>query len=138
MLDPEIGRSLNELAVVIISGITTIVLPMAYRIGKSYAEAKIAAVQNKDARAALEFALDRLSNTARTVVVELNAKSKTMNSEGKLAPDIGRALLATAYKRVGQRLPLDVADTLKKAYGENYQPMVVGQIESAVECAKPR
>jgi len=137
MLDPEIGRSLNELAVVIISGITTIVIPMAYKICKSYAEAKIAAVQNKDMRAALEFALERLSNTARTVVTELNAKSKTMTADGKLAPEIGKSLLAMAYKRIGQRIPIDVAETLKKSYGENYQSMVVGQIEAAVVAAKP-
>jgi hypothetical protein len=135
-LDPELSKSLNELAIMLISGITTIFLPWAFSIARAYAKAKIEHVTNNETRAALEFALDRLDATAQTVVNELSQKVKAIKTDGKLAPEQAKELLTIAFKRVSSRLPADAAATLKSSYGDKLQAVLVGKIESKVAESK--
>lgn len=137
-MDPELSTAINRLLVAIITGVTTIFIPWAFAIARAYGKAKVAAIENKDARAAMEFALTRLDETARTVVDEINQRVRKANAEGKLSQEDARLLLTTAFKRLSVRLPQDVTATLQNLYGENLKSVMVGKIESKVAMAKDR
>ena len=132
-MDPSLAKALNELAITIVSGIVTVVIPLAYRLVKSYAEAKISHISNTETRAALEFALDRLDATAQTVVTELN---QTARPDGRLNAEQAKDALKKAYARISARLPDDVLAVLRKTYGEKLQAVIVGKIEAKVADAK--
>jgi hypothetical protein len=134
-MTPELSKALNELAVLVVTGLTSVVIPWAFKIAREYAMAKISHVQNKEARAALEFALDRLDATAKTVVDEINQGLRPSAGE-KLDPELAKKLLSKAYARLCNRLPSDVKATLDEAYKDKLQSVMVGKIESKVAGAK--
>lgn len=131
-LDPEVSKAINELIVLVLSSLTTVVIPYLIVLARSYAKAKIAAAKDKNMREALEFALDRLDQTAQTVVTEVEQTRQNLAADGKLSQEDARLLLRTAYTRIKQRIPQDAMDTLQKAFGDRLQGVVVGKIESKV------
>lgn len=135
-MTPELTKALNELAITILGLITTFFLPWVFALIRAYAKAKIDAVQNKDKRAALEFALQRLDTTTDTVVNEINQTGKNLTADGKLSKEDALLILKMAYKRTAARLPADATATLKLAYGERLPAMLVGKIEATVGKAK--
>ena len=137
-MDPELSKALSDLMLTLIGGITTVFIPWAFAIARAYGKAKVAAIENKDARATMEFALTRLDETARTVVDEINQRFKKASEEGKLSREDARKLLSTAFHRLSVRLPQDVTATLQNLYGDKLQSVMVGKIESKVAMAKDR
>lgn len=135
-MDPELSKAITELLLTLIGLITTVFLPWAFAVARAYGKAKIESIQNSNVRAAAEFALVRLDETAKTVVDEVNQRLKVANAEGKLTKESARSLLTTAYRRLSVRLPQDVTATLKELYGDNLQQVMVGKIESKVAQAK--
>lgn len=135
-MTPEIAKALNELAIMIIGLITTVFVPWLFSLVRAYAKAKIEAINNKETRAALEFALDRLDQTAQTVVSEINQTTKQLSEDGKLSKEDATLLLRKAYNRLSARLPADATATLQAAYGDRLQGMLVGKIEAKVAEAK--
>ena len=135
-MTPELTKALNELAIAIVSLITTAFIPWAFSLARAYAKARIDAVKNQDVRAALEFALARLDATAETVVSEINQTGKALTADGKLSKEDALAILKVAYKRTTARLPVDATATLKSAYGDRLQAILVGKIEAMVAKAK--
>jgi hypothetical protein len=135
-MTPELSKALNELAIVLISGITSILIPWAFKIARAYAEAKIASVNNADARSTLTFALERLDATAKTVVDQLNQRVVVRGEDGKILPGMKDKILSAAHKAVMERIPADVRATLEVYYAEKLRSVVLGKIESKVSDAK--
>ena len=135
-MDPSLAKALNELAITVVSLITTAFIPWAFSLFRSWAKAKVEAIKNQDTRHALEFALQRLDATAQTVVSELNQTGKTLTADGKLSIEDAKSLKELAFKRVAQRLPEDAIATLKAAYAARLSGLIVGKIESKVAGAK--
>lgn len=135
-MTPELAKSINDLALWVVAFMTSTVLPLLGVYFVKWARAKIESVKDKNTRAALEFALNRLDATAATVVTELNQTSKTLTADGKLSKADAITLLKTAYKRTCTRLPADAMDTLNASFGDRLQGVLVGKIESKVAGAK--
>jgi hypothetical protein len=135
-MTPELSKALNELAIVLISGITSILIPWAFKIARAYAEAKISSVKSAESRAILTFALERLDNTAKTVVAQLNQRVVVRGEDGKIPADLKDKILSTAYRAVMERIPADVRATLEVYYADKLQNVVLGKIESKVSDAK--
>ena len=135
-MTPELTKALNDLAITIVSIITTAFIPWAFSLFRSWAKAKVEAIADKNARDALVFALTRLDETAATVVDELNQTVKQLSADGKLSKEDSAKLLRVAYNRTTARLTEDTTATLQNAYGERLQAVLVGKIESKVATAK--
>ena len=135
-MDPALAKALNELAITIVSIITTGFIPMAYMLFRKWANAKVEAIQDKNARDALEFALKRMDETVQTVVDELNQTQRDLAADGKLSREDALKLLRMAYGRTTARLTTDTAAALKNAFGERLQSVLVGKIEAKVALAK--
>lgn len=131
-MNPELAKALNELAITLIAGITTIFIPWAFALARSYAKAKVDRIQNQCVRESLEFALTRLDKTAGTVVAEVEQTRKELVADGQLSKEDARKLLSLAYTRTKARLPEDATATLQQAFGEKLQAVIVGKIESKV------
>jgi len=132
-LDPEVSKAFNELAITILGLVTTVFVPWAFSLFRSWAKAKIEAVKNTEVRNSLNDALSRLDLTAETVVKELN---QTMREQvavnGKLTPEVGHKMLQKAYTRTLTRLPMDAKATLDDAFKDKLQAIIVGKIEKKV------
>lgn len=123
VLSPEVKGAIDTLLLTVITGITTVVLPLAYRLGKAWITAKIeaeaarvAAVQDERLRAAdearlklVEYAFKRVDFVVSNTVAEIAQTSET-NSGLTVAEK--KARLALAYKRVKQQLPQHLIDAL--------------------------
>jgi hypothetical protein len=116
--------------------IQTLVLPLLLMVVKGFFDSKKDAIKNKDTRAAIEFALDRLNYTAQTVVMELNQTSKKLGADGKLSKEDATLLLQSAYSALSTRLPADALATLQAVYGDKLPSIMTGTIEATVAAAK--
>ena len=132
-LDPEVSKAFNELAITILGLVTTVFVPWAFSLFRSWAKAKVESVKNAEVRNALNDALTRLDLTAGTVVKELN---QTMREQvavnGKLSREVGQKMLTRAYNRTLSRLPADAKAVLEDAFKDRMQALVVGKIEAKV------
>ena len=137
VLDPEVSKAINELAITILGLITTVFVPWAFSLFREWAKAKIESVKNKEVRDAMNDALSRLDLTAETVVREINQTIREgVAVNGKLTPEVGHKLLQKAYTRTLTRLPMDAKATLEKAFADKLQAVVVGKIQKKVGDAK--
>jgi hypothetical protein len=116
--------------------VTGIVIPVLGYFVAQFIRTKAATVESAETRAAIEFAMSRLSLTAQTVVAEINQTSKRFTADGKLSEADAKALANIAYQAVLARLPADVSATLNKIYGTEFPSIVTGKIEASVAAAK--
>lgn len=136
-MNPELSKLLNELAIAVVSLITTVLIPWAFSVARAYAKAKIERVQNAEIRDSLNDAMSRLDLTAETVVGELNQTLRDdVAKDGKLTKEAAKKLLTRAYNRTLERLPEDAKATLGKAFQDRLQRVIVGKIEKKVGEAK--
>jgi hypothetical protein len=130
-MDEILQKSLGDAMVTLLTLVTTVLIPYAAVLMRSWVKAKIAKIEDQNLRDGLNFAFDRLDATAETVVREIEQVLKK-RIEGKVVRP--EALLSAAMNRVWQRLPPQAMDTLKKNYNpETLQKIVRGKIESKVK-----
>jgi len=123
VLTPEVNDLINKILLAILTGILGYVLPMAYKIFKVWAEAKIAkaraeisaiADQEERARAEaklrlVEFSFERLDHIVNNTVDQV---SQEFTKQSGLTDDEKRQRLKTAFARVKRQVPDDLRETL--------------------------
>jgi len=130
-MDEILQKSLSDAMATILTLVTTVLIPYAAVLVRSWIKAKIARIEDANLRDGITFAFDRLDATAETVVREIDQVLK-QRIDGRVAKP--ESLLSAAMNRTWGRLPLQAVETLKKNYSqENLQKIIRGKIESKIK-----
>jgi hypothetical protein len=115
--------------------VLTVVVPFVFFMVRSWMatkkaemQAKIDAIKNEDLRKGMSDALQRLDNTAATVVADLEATVKQYSDQGKVVdPD---KLKAFAFGRIKARLdPVAAQVITDRLGGKNFDRLTASKIE---------
>ena len=123
VITPEVNDLINKILLAILTGILGYVLPMAYKIFKSWAEAKIAkaraevaaiADQEERSRAEaklrlVEYSFTRLDHIVNNTVDQV---SQEFTKQTGLTADEKKERLSMAFTRVKRQVPDDLRDNL--------------------------
>ena len=126
----------QQLLVALLGLVTTVVIPAAAMLARSWVKAKVAKIQNDETRAGIEDALERLDLLIQTQVAELNQTVKQVGADGKIDTAEALRLKKAAFKLVSAQLNPWMKETLQKALPD-LQRYIASRIEAKVAEAKP-
>lgn len=130
-MDEILQKGLYEAVATILTLVTTVLIPYAAVLVRSWVKSKIAAINDENLRNGIEFAFDRLDKTAETVVREIEQVLKQKLDGNVVKPEV---LLSNAIARTWKRMPAAATDTLKKNFNaEEIQKIIRGKVESKVK-----
>ena len=123
VLTPEVNDLINKILLAILTGIMGYVLPMAYRVFRAWAEAKIAksraevaAISDQEERARaeaklrlVEYSFERLDHIVNNTVDQV---SQQFVKQSGLTDMEKKERLASAFLKVKKQLPEDIKNTL--------------------------
>lgn len=72
MVTPELKDLINQVLVAILTVVILPTIPLVYKLGKAFIEAKISAIKDQGVKAAVEFAFRRLDFIVANVVAEIS------------------------------------------------------------------
>lgn len=140
-MTPELQQQINDMIATIVGAIAAGLLPalvvlirLAWKLVRAWADAKIVAIKNQEVRDALVFSMERLDATAETVVKEIEQTIAKRGDDGKIIDPNKLATVAIMRTRV--RLPKIAEETLSKNYSlDDLNRLIKGKIESKVKSA---
>lgn len=130
-MEDILQKSLNEIAGTLLTLLTTVLIPYGLVLLRTWIKAKTALIEDRNLREGLEFAFDRLDNTAETVVREIDQLVK-QRVDGRVKNPQG--LKNAAIGRVYKRLPAKAMQILSANYTEQQIGNIIGgKIESKIK-----
>ena len=97
MLSPEIKDIFNQAVVALFTVVILPCIPMVWKLAKTYFEAKIELIKNKQVQEAIEFAFQRLDHIVNNTVAEI---SQVATKSTGLSAEEQTKRRDLAYKRI--------------------------------------
>lgn len=116
-MDELVRTSLGELVAVVVGTVVPALIVYGLKLFKAWSEAKISQIEDQKLRDALDFALNRLDQTAQTVTAEIRQRFVKRDASGKV--ENAGDLAAKGINMIHSRIDPLSRSTLEQIYGKD-------------------
>lgn len=134
-MDEILQKASADVITTLLTLITTVVIPYGAVLLRSWIKAQIAKVRDEQLRNGVEWAFERLDQTAQTTVAEIEMLlRKRLGQKTESGTEITHSALATtAVNRIYKRLPAQALQTLEQQYNrDDIDRLIRAKVEAKV------
>jgi len=114
-METILQTSINDLVSIFVGTVVPALLIYGITLFKAWSQAKVAAIKDQQLRDALDFALNRLDQTAQTVTAEIRQRYVTRDQAGKV--ENADSLAVKGVNMIHSRIDPSSRATLERIYG---------------------